>query len=405
MEQAAKAPAITLPATRRRLTILGATGSIGSSTLDLVLRNRDSFDIEAVTAATNVAGLADIARKTGAQLAVIADQTRYGALVEALSGSGIEAAAGEAALVEAAARPADLVMAAIVGAAGLAPTLSAIRAGTDIALANKECLVCAGDLVMAEARAHGSAILPVDSEHNAIFQVLDADRDSTIERITLTASGGPFREKSLEEMARATPEQALNHPNWSMGPKISVDSATMINKGLELIEAHHLFGVGPDRLDVLVHPQSIVHSLVSFADGSVLAQLGAPDMRTPISYTLAWPRRMATPSPRLDLSEIGTLSFEAVDHERFPAVALALSCLEAGGGAATVLNGANEVAVAWFLDGRIGFRDIVAVADAVLNQTARELKYNAPKRFEDVVELDRLARESAGREAARMARD
>lgn len=292
---------------RRSVSILGSTGSIGCSTLDLIKRNRDDFDLVALTAHSKIDELAAQAREFRPKLAVIGDAALYRKLKDALAGTGIEAAAGADALVEAAARPANWVMAGIVGAAGLAPTLAAVRRGAHVALANKECLVSAGKLFLKEVRDAGATLLPVDSEHNAIFQVLETKRLEEVDRIILTASGGPFRTTSLDDMIRATPEQAVAHPRWEMGAKISVDSATLMNKGLELIEAYYLFPVGLDRLDVVVHPQSIVHSMVAYIDGSVLAQLGSPDMRTPIAYTLAWPHRMAAPSPRLELAEIGSL--------------------------------------------------------------------------------------------------
>jgi len=396
-EQDWQVPGESRPATDKRcLTILGATGSIGQSTLDLVERNPDRFEVEALTAFENVSQLAQCARKTNAKLAVIANPELYDDLKQALAGTDIEKAAGPQALIEAASRPVDLVMAAIVGAAGLAPTLAAVKQGTTIGLANKECLVSAGDFFMGEAARSGAQILPVDSEHNAVFQVLPSEAGKDINKIILTASGGPFRTWSQEQMAKAQPKDALKHPNWSMGRKLTIDSATMINKGLELIEAYHLFPVNADQLDVLVHPQSIVHSMVEFCDGSVLAQMGAPDMRTPIAYTLTWPGRMATPSPRLDLKEIGALTFEGVDHTRFPAVGLALSCLKRGDGSPTVLNAANEVAVERFLEGDIGFLDIVSLIDAVLNQTDKENAHAAPMSFQDVMELDKFARECAG---------
>ena len=355
-------------ATARRVTILGATGSVGRSTVDLLQRNRERFEIEALTGNRNLALLVDQAKRLRPRLAAIADPALGRALKEALAGTGIEAAAGPAAVEEAAARPAGWVMGAIVGAAGLRPTLTAIRRGAIVALANKECLVCAGELVMAEARKSGARLLPVDSEHNAIFQVLEDDHLDWVERIILTASGGPFRAASLEEMREAKPAKALAHPNWAMGSKISIDSATMMNKGLELIEAHHLFGLPSERIEIVVHPQSVVHSLVAYADGSVLAQLGHPDMRTPIAYSLAWPERMECPAPRLDLARIGALTFESPDPERFPALRIAREALAAGGAAPTILNAANEVAVAAFLGERIGFLDIARVASTVLER-------------------------------------
>ncbi|MCG8689794.1 MAG: 1-deoxy-D-xylulose-5-phosphate reductoisomerase, partial [Minwuiales bacterium] len=319
----------------RRVTILGSTGSVGCNTIDLIRRQPEAFVVEALTAYGNVSALAEQARRTGAKLAVIGDPALYDDLKQALDGSGVEAAAGPEALVEAAARPSDRVVAAIVGAAGLEPTLAAVRRGAVVALANKECLVCAGELMTREVAEHGATLLPVDSEHNAIFQVFDFDRADAVERIILTASGGPFRTFDLEAMATVTREQAVAHPNWDMGAKISVDSATMMNKGLELIEAYHLFPVPAERIEILVHPQSVVHSLVGYVDGSVLAQLGSPDMRTPIAYSLGWPDRVAAPAPRLDLASLGQLTFYAPDSERFPALRLARQSLQSGGSTPT----------------------------------------------------------------------
>jgi 1-deoxy-D-xylulose-5-phosphate reductoisomerase len=375
----------------RSLTILGSTGSIGCNTIDLVERSPDAYRVVALTAYNAHDMLAEQARRLRPEIAVIGETRHYAALKAALAGTGIEVAAGPEALIEAARRPAEWVMAAIVGAAGLAPTLAAIRRGAMVALANKETLVCAGALVMAEVAHHGATLLPVDSEHNAIFQVLEQDRPEAIERIILTASGGPFRQWSLAEMAAATPEQAVAHPNWQMGAKISVDSATMMNKGLELIEAHHLFAMPGDRIDVLVHPQSVVHSMVAYRDGSVLAQMGQPDMRTPIAHTLAWPSRMAVSVERLDLAAIGQLSFEAPDPQRFPTLRIAREALEAGGGAATVLNAANEVAVEGFLAGRLGFLDIARVVE----RTLETLPAPACATIAEVWELDREARQAA----------
>jgi 1-deoxy-D-xylulose-5-phosphate reductoisomerase len=315
--------------------------------------------------------LAEQAKLLRPRIAVIADPKLAGSLKDALAGTGIETSAGTEAVAEAAARPAEWVMAAIVGAAGLAPTLAAIRRGAVVALANKESLVCAGALLMAEARRAGARVLPVDSEHSAVFQVLEEEHLEAVERIILTASGGPFRGASLEKMHRVTPAEAVAHPNWEMGSKISVDSATMMNKGLELIEAHHLFGLAPERIEIVIHPQSVVHSLVAYVDGSVLAQLGPPDMRTPIAYALAWPERMKWPAPRLDLVQIGTLTFEAPDLERFPALGLARQALSAGGSAPTILNAANEVAVGAFLASRIGFLDIARVVESTLERVSK----------------------------------
>ncbi|MQX37355.1 1-deoxy-D-xylulose-5-phosphate reductoisomerase [Roseospira navarrensis] len=372
----------------RRVTVLGSTGSIGTNTLDLIDRNRDRYQVEALTANSNVAALAEQARAFDARLAVVADPARYADLKDALAGTDIEAAAGPEALKEAAARPADWVMAAIVGAAGLEPTLEAVNRGATVALANKECLVCAGTLFMRAVAEKGATLLPVDSEHNAIFQVFDFSQKDKIDRIILTASGGPFRTWTREQMAAVTPEQAVAHPNWSMGAKISVDSATMMNKGLEFIEAHHIFGMPIDRIDILVHPQSVIHSMVSYVDGSVLAQLGTPDMRTPIAFTLGWPERMAAPTPRLDLGAIGTLQFDSPDDTRFPALRLVREALRIGGAAPTILNAANEVAVAAFLARRIGFLDIAALVERSLERLP-----NAPlTSLEDVLRVDRDAR-------------
>jgi 1-deoxy-D-xylulose-5-phosphate reductoisomerase len=350
----------------RRITILGATGSVGASTVDLIKRQPERYRVVAVSAGRNAQALAKVARELGAELAVVADPAAYNELKEALAGTGVEAAAGEDALIEAAQRPADWVMAAISGAVGLKPTLAAIEKGATVALANKECLVCAGALFMRAAANAGATVLPVDSEHNAIFQALGAGHREDVKRIILTASGGPFRTWSAEAIRGATLEQALRHPNWSMGPKITVDSATMMNKGLELVEAHHLFAVPPDQLDVVVHPQSVIHGLVEFRDGSVVAQLGSPDMRIPIAHCLGWPRRIDGPAARLDLAKVRELTFEAPDLVRFPALALAWRALEAGGGATTVLNAANEVAVGEFIAGRIGFAAIAALVEMTL---------------------------------------
>ncbi|GAA4017010.1 1-deoxy-D-xylulose-5-phosphate reductoisomerase [Sphingomonas swuensis] len=361
----------------KRIAILGATGSIGRSTLDLVEAAPERFEVTALTAATNVAQLAADARRTRARLAVIADDSRLGELRDALAGSGIEAAAGEGALAEAAVS-ADLVIAAIVGTAGLSPVMAAVRAGKTIGLANKEALVSAGALMLEEARRSGATLLPIDSEHNAIFQCLAGQDCERVSRLILTASGGPFRTFSTEEMARVTPAQAVAHPNWSMGAKISVDSATMMNKGLELIEAHHLFGLPEERIDILVHPQSVIHSLVEYADGSMLAQLGSPDMRVPIGHILAWPERMPTGARRLDLLEVARLDFEAPDPARFPALRLAREALRRGGAAPLTLNAANEVAVEAFLAGAIHFGDIAAIVEEQLTRMDQPLPDSIP---------------------------
>ncbi len=378
-------------AAAKRVTILGSTGSVGCNTVDLIARQPARFDVEALTAHRNIAVLAEQARQLRPKLAVVTDASLYKDLKVALSGTGVEAAAGPQAVVEAAERPADWVMAAIVGAAGLAPTLAAVRRGAAIALANKETLVCAGALMVDEVERHGATLLPVDSEHNAIFQVLENERRETVEKIILTASGGPFRSFTREAMAEVTPSQAVAHPNWDMGAKISVDSATMMNKGLELIEAHHLFGLPEERIEILVHPQSVVHSMVAYVDGSVLAQMGQPDMRTPIAYALAWPDRMAAPVERLDLAAVGQLTFEAPDAARFPALRLARQALQAGGAAPTVLNAANEVAVAGFLDGRHGFLAIAETVEKVLSS----IPHMAVKCLDDVSMLDQEARKLA----------
>ena len=378
--------------TARSVTVLGSTGSVGCNTIDLLEREPERFSVEALVANRNVEKLAEQARRLRPRFVAVADETAYVALKEALSGSNIEVAAGPEAVIEAAARPADWVMAAIVGAAGLQPTLAAIRRGATIGLANKETLVCAGHLVMNEVKAAGATIVPVDSEHSAIFQVFDFTQKDRIEKIILTASGGPFRTATREAMAKMTPEQAVAHPNWDMGAKISVDSATMMNKGLELIEAYHLFGLPEQQIDILVHPQSVVHSMVAYVDGSVLAQLGTPDMRTPIAYALAWPDRMATPGRRLDLAAVGTLTFEIPDAERFPALRLAREALRAGGGAPTIFNAANEMAVQAFLDRRIGFLEIARVVETVM----AELDGVAVDSLADVLALDGEARRVAG---------
>jgi len=350
----------------RRVSILGSTGSIGCSTLDIIKHHGDAFVVEALTAHRNVKRLAAQAIMHRPRVAVIGDAAGYRQLKEALSGTGVTVAAGPEALVEAAYRPADWTMAAIVGAAGLEPTIAAIRRGAVVALANKECLVSAGRLMMDEVRAAGATLLPVDSEHNAIFQVFDFERPESVERIILTASGGPFRTMDRAVMAHVTPAQAIAHPNWDMGAKISIDSATLMNKGLELIEAHHLFGLPAEQIEVLIHPQSVIHSMVAYVDGSVLAHLGAPDMRTPIAHALGWPERISTPAARLDLAKLGQLTFEPPDLERFPALRLAGQALKTGGAAPTILNAANEIAVQRFLAGRIGFLDIARIVEETL---------------------------------------
>jgi 1-deoxy-D-xylulose-5-phosphate reductoisomerase len=394
---------IETPAVRPRcISVLGATGSIGESTLDLIGRDPSAYQVVALTGGCNAARLAELAMLHRAELAVIADPRAYAALRTALAGTDIEVGAGEEALLEAASRPADWVMAAIVGAAGLKPTLEAVRQGSLTALANKECLVSAGDIFMAEVARAKTTLLPVDSEHSAAMQVMVGSRPERIERVCLTASGGPFRCWSPDEMRVACPEQALNHPNWSMGRKVTIDSATLMNKGLELIEAHHLFSLPASKLDVLIHPQSIVHCLVHLSDGSVLAQMSCPDMRTPIAYSLAWPERMAAPTKRLNLAELGTLTFEAPDVERFPALRLAREVLATGGSAGTVLNAANEVAVEAFLAGRIGFLAIAALVEATLAANTG-LTTSQRGNVDDVLAIDAEARASARSQLARFA--
>ena len=376
----------------KRITILGATGSIGTSTLDLIERNRDGFEVLALTANSDVDGLAAAAKRVGAKRAVVADATRYEALKAALADTGIEAAAGADAVCDATRMGADWTMAAIVGCAGLKPVMAAIESGGTLALANKEALVSAGEVMTRAVEAHGVTLLPVDSEHNAVFQCLDRTAPKGVARIILTASGGPFRERTLDEMRGITPEQAVAHPNWSMGAKISVDSATMMNKGLELIEAFHLFPVAADQLDIIVHRQSVVHSMVEYIDGSVLAQMGSPDMRTPIAYALAWPERMETPCERLDLAKVARLDFEAADAVRFPAIGLAKEALRAGGARPAILNAANEVVVEAFLKGRVGFLEIAAIVADTLG------RYDplAPDSLDAVLAIDAEARRIAG---------
>jgi 1-deoxy-D-xylulose-5-phosphate reductoisomerase len=373
---------------QRSISILGATGSVGTSTLDLVEREPGRFRIEALTAFADVDGLAATARRTRARIAVIGDPAKLGALRDSLAGSGVEAAAGPEAVIAAAARGADWTMAAIVG----------LATGKSVALANKESLVSAGSIMTRAAADGGALLLPVDSEHNAVFQCYEPD-PARVRRIILTASGGPFRTWTHEAMRAVTPAQAVKHPNWSMGAKISIDSATMMNKGLELIEAYHLVPVGAERLDVLVHPQSVVHSMVEYVDGSMLAQLGSPDMRVPIAHALAFPERMETPCARLDLAAIGRLDFEAPDEQRFPALRLARAALAAGGARPAVLNAANEAAVAAFLGGRIGFLDIAEIVEAVLDHYDPK----PPLTLDDVVDIDAEARVHAERRMERIA--
>src|SRR5262245_43928653 len=379
----------------RSVTLLGATGSIGGSTIDLIKRGGERYRVEAVAAHRNAAPLAKLAREINARFAVVADPAAYHELKSELSGSGIEAASGEAALLEAAERPAEWVMGAMSGAVGLKPTLAALKRGATVAIANKECLVCAGGVFMRTAAKSGATVLPVDSEHNAIFQALGSGRREDVKLVILTASGGPFRTATKEQMRKATLEQALKHPNWSMGPKNTIDSATMMNKGLELIEAQHIFGLKPEELDVLVHPQSIVHGLVEYRDGSVVAQLGSPDMRIPIAHCLAWPERIDGPAERLNLARIGSLQFEAPDMDRFPALAIARRVLEAGGATAPVFNAAKEIAVASFVDRKLGFTGIAALVEATIDAAERRNATDEPENIEDALAVDHIARSLA----------
>jgi len=377
----------------RSVTILGATGSIGSSTVDLLKRQPGRFSVEALTAHKNGVALAQLARELGARFAAVADPSAYNELKSELSGTGIEAAAGTDAVVEAARRPADWVIGAITGAAGLEPALAAIERGATLALANKECLVCAGTLFMRRAKEMNAQVLPVDSEHNALFQAMTAGRREDVTKVIITASGGPFRTWSKDDIVRkATLQAALKHPNWSMGPKVTIDSATLMNKGLEVIEAYHLFNLAPDEIEVLVHPQSIVHGMVEFRDGSVIAHLGAHDMRIPIAHCLAYPDRIDGPAKRLDLAEIGSLTFEKPDLDRFPALGLAWQALRTGSGATTVLNAANEIAVAEFVAGKIGFTGIPALVEATLNVAAGRGVMREPGSIEEAVAVDHNSR-------------
>jgi 1-deoxy-D-xylulose-5-phosphate reductoisomerase len=390
------------PVLSRSITVLGSTGSIGVSTLDVVAHARsvygnDALPLAALTAQSNVALLVEQARRFKPQLAVIADESLLPELKDALTGTGVRVASGREAVIAAAELASDVVMVAIMGAAALEPALAAIRRGANVALANKECVVAAGAVFREALARSGAAVIPVDSEHNAVFQVLNGGDAGEVERVTLTASGGPFREWAIERMRTATPQEAVAHPNWSMGAKISVDSATLMNKGLELIEAHFLFALEPERLAVLVHPQSVVHCLVTYADGSTLAHLSAPDMRTPIAYSLAWPRRIHSPSRKLDLASLGQLQFQEPAHDRFPSLNLALSCLRTGGLAPTILNAANEVAVDAFLGGRIGFLDIPRVVEAAVEQGVGESRNEAPTELDGVLHIDARARQAAAK--------
>ena len=375
--------------------MLGATGSIGDSTMDLLRASRDRYRVEALTGNSNVQGLAKLAREFDARFAAVADPARLSELRDALAGTDTECGAGENAVIEAAARPADWVMAAVSGAAGLKPALAAVDRGATVALANKECLVCAGDFFMQRASAAGACILPADSEHNALFQALSSGNREELVRVIITASGGPFRTWTAAAIEQATLAQALKHPNWSMGQKITIDSASMMNKGLEIIEAAYLFALQPEEIDVLVHPQSIVHGMVEFSDRSVVAQLGSPDMRTPIAHCLGWPERIKGPAVKLDLAKVGQLTFEAPDFDRFPAVRLAYEALRTGRGATTVFNAANEVAVAAFMAGKIKFGAIARLVEATLEAWIRSGNLTALASADDAIAVDHRARNKA----------
>ena len=375
----------------RTINILGVTGSVGQCAADVILSAPEKFNVQNVTAFNNVLELAALAKKVGAKKAVIGNPDHYQALKDALESSGIKTAAGAEALLEAASDKADLSLIAIVGMAGLRPCIAAIQNSKAVAIANKEPLAAAGPLVMREAKKHGTTILPVDSEHNAIFQVFDFKNPEGIKKIILTASGGPFRTWTREQMSRATREQALAHPNWSMGPKITIDSATMMNKALEIIEAHYLFDMPPEKIEALIHPQSIIHSMVEYKDGSVLAQLGASDMRTPLAHTMAWPARMDTPGRTLDWTQLKELTFEQPDCERFPALGLAYQALKAGPYACVALNAANEVAVESFLSKKVAFLDIISIIGEVLDRVSMHALAN----IDDFEQFDSLARELA----------
>ena len=379
----------------RSVTVLGATGSIGDSTMDLLRGARDRYRVEALTANSNVQGLAALAKEFDAKFAAIADPARLADLKAALAGTSIACGAGESAIIEAAARPADWVMAAVSGAAGLKPALAAVDRGATVALANKECLVCAGDFFMQRAAKAGACILPADSEHNALFQALASGNREELVRVIITASGGPFRTWSVADIEQATLAQALKHPNWSMGQKITIDSASMMNKGLEVIEASYLFALAPEEIDVLVHPQSIIHGMVEFADRSVMAQLGAPDMRIPIAHCLGWPDRIAGPAARLDLAKIGQLTFERPDFDRFPGLRLAYDALRTGNGATTVYNAANEVAVAAFIAGRIRFGAIARLVEATMDDWIRSGNLAPLSSADDAIAIDHKARNKA----------
>lgn len=379
----------------RTVTLLGATGSIGSSAADILAADPDRFSVYAVIARSNGRALAKVARRLNAKRAVVAEPSALGELTAGLAGSGIVAEAGPEAVLDAAAAKVDITLSAIAGAAGLTATAAAVRAGNDIALANKECLICAGAAFMALARRHGVRILPVDSEHNALFQLLEGRDPAAVAAYTITASGGPFRTWAPDRLARATPDQALAHPTWSMGAKVTIDSATLMNKGLELIEAHHLFGIEPERMRVLVHPQSVVHGMLTFSDGSIHAEIGAADMRRPIGFCLYWPERMAKTFAAIDLAAFGDLSFQEPDLARFPALGLAMEALRRGAGAPTVLNAADEIGVAAFLSRQIAFTAIPEIVEFALTEADSRGLLAAPGSIEEALDLDRAGRQIA----------
>ncbi|KZL21883.1 1-deoxy-D-xylulose 5-phosphate reductoisomerase [Pseudovibrio axinellae] len=387
----------------KTLSVLGATGSVGTSTLKVIAHSPERYEVDALVAGSNVAGLAQACRETGAKRAVIGDSTKFEALKDALSDTDVEVSAGREAVLEVARRKVDVLVSAMVGATGLEPTVAGIKAGSNIALANKETMVCAGSLVCALAEKHGSKLLPMDSEHNAIFQVFEQDEPKAVDKVILTASGGPFRTSTLDEMRVATPERALKHPNWSMGQRITIDSASMVNKGLELIEAYHLFPVEPDQLDVLVHPQSIVHGMVRYCDGSLLAHMSVPDMCGPIAHCLSYPTRKSAPVAELDLGMIGRLDFEKPDLSRFPALSLARHVMALGDGAGTVFNAADEVAVDAFLRGHIGFLQIPELLEDVLNRLQAENRLDCSDQLEEILQLDQMARRVANEVIGKMA--
>ncbi len=387
----------------KSLSVLGATGSVGASTLKVIAHSPERYEVNALVAGSNVEALATACRETGAKRAVVGDAGKYGELKSALTGTGIEVSAGRDAVLEVASQKVDVLVSAMVGAAGLEPTVEAIKAGSNIALANKETMVCAGTIVCELAKKHGSRLLPMDSEHNAIFQVFEYDNAKAVDKVIVTASGGPFRASSLEQMRVATPEMALRHPNWSMGRRITIDSATMVNKGLELIEAYHLFPITADQLDVVVHPQSIVHGMVRYCDGSLLAHMSVPDMCGPIAHCLAYPTRKTAPVADLDLGMIGRLDFEKPDLERFPALKLARNVMDLGDAAGTIFNAADEVAVEAFLGRKIGFLQITELLEDVLNRLHTQNMLDCPDQLEEILQLDQVARRVANEIIGKMA--